>query len=144
MADYSRLAGPLVQLVGVNVVPLAATLGKGQPAAILAGSALIAYLMKITLTKVDPNTPLSAEREQQAVKSVVITSATNQRVRIALGSVFGYAAGTFALRMVTPELAARVLALEPAALATLGATWVGCMADLFWGAMWISSGVLGQ
>ena len=53
-------------------------------------------------------------------------------------------AGTFALRMVTPELAARVLALEPAALATLGATWVGCMADLFWSAMWVSSGVLGQ
>jgi hypothetical protein len=144
MSDFSRVRGPLLQLVGLNMLPLTATLGKGEPSAMIAGGALMAYLTRLTITKFEPGETLDADREQRAVESVVITSDTNRRVRVALGSVFIYASGAFALRMVTPELAARVLAMEPAALATLGGTWLGCMADNFWSAVWLSSGALGQ
>lgn len=79
-----------------------------------------------------------------------MTSDKNRVVRLGLGSVYLYAASTFAAYMAGTadangsKLAARLYARELGAVGELALTWTGCLVDTYIAGIWMSSGYCGQ
>ena len=144
--EVGLLAG-LGGLFVATLTPLVLTLGSDEPVANTAGVLLALALARLTLNPWGPApTEYDKTMEQQAVQSIVMTSPANQNVRLLLGSLYVYAALSFASRMLRadPTLLATLLQLDMGALQHLGLTWVGCLLDFYIGGVWLSSGWCGQ
>ena len=149
MRDYASI-GPVATLAAGTVAPLVLTLAPAEPGALVAGIILAGVLTRLTFDPSGPKpTSFDAKKESAAVRDVSLTSSGNRVTRLLLGSVYAYAAATFAMRMAKAEpgearLLARVLTLEPAAVGKLAAAWFGSFTDLLIAGLWLSSGADGQ
>ena len=150
MPDWSG-ARDVAVLATVSIAPLVLCLGyAGEHKALGVGLFFAAALTKLTFNPSGP-APASFDEatENMAIKRVVMTSRTNQGVRMCLGSVYMWASITFALAMCraepgSPRLLARLLALEPRAAGELALTLCGCLANCYFAGLWGSSGYCGQ
>ena len=142
---------PVAALAVGTVTPLALTLGGREPAALLAGVVLAGCLIKMTFNP-SGGPPASYDKaaEERAIKNVSMTSDGNRLVRLLLGSVYIYAAWTFAVWMTgasgdtSLKLLPKLYAGELGAFGSLGLTWIGSFVDLFIAGVWLSSGWCGQ
>ena len=143
--------GPIAALAVGTVTPLALTLYPREPEALLAGVILAGALVSMTFNPSGPP-PKAYDKavEQRAIENVVMTSDKNRVVRLGLGSVYLYAASTFAIWMTNTagasgsKLAARLYARELGAVGELVLTWTGCLVDTYIAGIWMSSGYCGQ
>ena len=147
-APYSSLA-PVVGLLAATVTPLALTCLPAEKAAFGSGCVLALVLTRMTFDPPGAALPLDKAKEAQAISNVVLTSSGNRASRLLLGSVYIYAAVTFALRMchVGPAeepLLAQLLAADAGALGNFALAWIGAVVDLYIAGIWLSSGADGQ
>lgn len=140
--DYGKL-GPVAALASASVVPLVLTLAPHEMVALGIGSSLVCALCRMTFT--DGTLSADAEKiEAKAARDVVFTSSGNRAVRIALGSVYLYAAVTFARRTLDSTVLARLLDLDVAAAGAASLVWTGCLVDGYFAGLWCTSGVNGE
>jgi hypothetical protein len=134
MPDYGKIV-PVATLAAGTITPLVLTLGTREPVALFAGVVFAAALVKCTIPYGPPPKSYDKTVEDVALKSVVMTSSTNRFVRLALGSVYLYAAITFAIWMTKPNdsilLISRLQMLEINAFGVLSLTWVGVLINFF-------------
>ena len=146
MPNYGSM-GPVALLAAGTVTPLICTLAPAEPFALAAGVILAGFLIRLTFDPRGP-APKSFDKgiEASSYRNVILTSSSNRGTRILLGSVYLYAAFTFVMRTVPGEaqVATKALALDPTALATAAAAWLGAFVDLYIAGIWLSSGADGQ
>jgi hypothetical protein len=142
MADFSQV-GPVAALAAGSMVPLVLTLAPVELVALGAGSALIAALCRMTFA--DGALSKGAEKiEAAAADRVVMTSSGNRLARLLLGSLYLYAAVTFASRWTGGSALQQLLALEVGAVGKTALVWSGCLVDCYCAGIWLSTGADGQ
>ena len=107
------------------------------------GCTFAAALVKMTFTEVKESTTFDKKREAEAVNTIVATSSSNRGVRLALGSVYVYAAICFAMRWTQNARTGDSL-LDPETLGTLVVAFGGVLLDMYLAGIWLTSGVDGQ
>ena len=142
MADYSR-AGPVFALASGAVAPLVISLAPHSLITLGAGGMLVVSLVWMTFA--DGAVAKNAKHiEAKALEDVVMTSTGNRFVRIALGSVYAYAAVAFVLRWANADILERLLSKDLMAVGQTAVAWNVCLVDGYFAGLWLSSGSDGQ